>query len=620
MSLSQEEILNLIEQPKNREILDTAKRYELELKHFYARDYTDAYNDNVVCERARPLLTGKKFTKFKEVYQNYALPLVNKVQTHYSKIFSSFGGVFEYRFNGEKIDAQVAFEDSLNTIYNGISDKEYWSENGHVLVNTQPNSIFLTTTKKDGLLRIKHIPLDHIHDVEANEAGIEYVIIQNKIKVDDKDLKMFHVFDDTFFHILLEKSSGFQFVEFEEDGTIKELEQINFKEHGAKSCPAVFASAKLLNEPGNEFILRKSLISDSIPDLYDYVILKTLYLHYKQFSAFGKEIRAQTRCSYKDEELNVSCDGKGFLNPIFGNKTSKYPLGGNICPTCAEKNKNKGVGGEVVEIPIEMQGNEAYIANLPNLFQRINADSSILTFHSDDIKSLEDKILSDSIGSGFGEGFRRQAVNADQVMFSYDDIESNLNREAKSIEKTWSYSVNRAGEMFSSSFVDSLIKLGRNHLLKTTEQLYEELKIISSTTSNLALIGKKKKEILLTESRNNDRLIRRSSRLDQVVPFMEYSAEYVSTNKDTLFQISPEGVDLYYSKTQVLAIFEALNGPVEDFGAGIINEFGEPDEEAAIKKIREELLNIMKNNGLTNDREQPGEPGSLEIEVPGGGK
>lgn len=518
--------------------------------------------------------------------------------THYTKIFSSFGSVFEFDFNGN-VDALLSFELLRSVVYNGIPDKDYWEKIGNIIALTEPNSIFLTGKDDEGRIMIKHIPLKHIHDVEEDEGGIKNIFLEFEKETGEpgsrKKMKFFFVFDEKFFYVLTESQAGFTF--------------IMQGEHGSRKCPVAFASAENID---SKFILKKSRLSDSISDLFDYVILKVLYLNYKHFSAFGKEIKAQTRCTWKSEEMNVACDGKGTLNPILRDQDFQFPMIGNSnCPSC-NGNKNTGVGGEVVEIPIEMQGNEAFLGNIGNLFQRIDADTGILQFHSDDLDKLEDKIFNDSIGFGFGEGFRRQAVNQDQVRASYDDIESNLNDYGKFIEQTWSYNIDRAGEMFSDSFVKSIIKLGRNHFLKTTEQLYSEYETITKNTSNDALIDKKLTEIILTESRNDDRLLRRNKRIQQVIPFSTFTPDFVNKN---LANLNAQQVDLYFNRTQAIAIFDAVNGPIEDWGREMTDETGFVNEAKVILEIQKLLIEILNEYGLTRERGAEAgddERGSLE--------
>lgn len=526
--------------------------------------------------------------------------MVNKIDTHYAKIFSSFGSVFEFDFNGN-VDALLSFEVLRTVVYNGISDKEYWENVGHTITLIEPNSVFLTGKDDEGNIKIKHIPLKHIHDVEEDEGGIKNIFLVFEQETGEpgarKKTKFFFVYDEKFFYVLTESQAGFT--------TVME------GEHGAKKCPLAFASADNVD---SRFILKKSRLSDSISDLFDYVILKVLYLNYKHFSAFGKEIKAQTRCTWKSEELNVACDGKGTLHPLRREQQFEFPFTSSNCPNCNDKGKNTGVGGEVITIPIEMQGNEAFLGNIGNLFQRIDADTGILTFHSEDLEKLEDKIFNDSMGFGFGEGFRRQAVNQDQVRASYDDIESNLNDYGKFIEQTWSYNIDRAGEMFSESFVKSIIKLGRNHFLKTTEQLYDEYALITKNTSNDALIDKKLTEIILTESRNDDRLLRRNKRIQQVIPFSTFTPEFVNKNLATL---NAQQVDLYFNRTQAIAIFDTVNGPIEDWGREMRDEMGFVDEGKVILEIQKLLIEILKQYGLTREsggeaRNQGGDPNPIE--------
>lgn len=588
MILSLEQIKEKIQSPKNRDLLDQAKENERELKLFYSK----SGDSKLIQDLIRPIISGKKLSKFNKVYKNWTKPIINKIETHYSKVFTSPGAVFDFDF-GDNIDAKIGFDLIREGIYSGVSDIKYWEKLGHPIKITQPDSCYVTGTSKEGAINIKHVPLKYIHDIDATEKGVEYLIVKKKIKIDGVERTFYHVWDDVYSYNLVEGEEGVELVVINN--------QAQVFEHGAKKCPVERASTDYLDT--DNFILMKSIISDSIPDLYEYLILKTFYEYYKYYSAFGKEIKAQTRCDYKSEEDNVVCrDGQlSVMHP--GKEFRMYH--DKSCPKCGGGDKGD-LFGEIIEIPLMMQGNSDFLGNLGALFNRVDADTGILTFHSEDLEKIESKIYSDSIGMGFGEGFRRQAVNQDQVRASYDDIESNLNDYGRYTEQTVKYNLDRAAEMWSESFTSSVYKYGKNHFIKDTGILYEELKTIKETTSNDAMIDKKMQEILMTESRNDQKLLKRAKRIQQVIPFNGFTDEYVSSNLESLRAMNSDAVDIYLNKFQVISIFEAVHGPLSEFGSGILNEFGLPDEGTTIKEINKLFIQILDEYGLRTSAESGG--------------
>ena len=590
--LDNETIIKLLAKPRNHEIIAKAKLHENELKQFYSNTHPE-----LIFARVQPLLIDVKYDTFLKVYKNYAQPIINKIRTHYGKIFSAYGSSFEFDFNGN-VEKAMEFDDLRRTIYNGISDREYWRNIGHTKALIEPQSVFVTATNAEGGIEIKHFPLKYLHDFEETESGLQYLILKFSPKDEDQgknNVEYYYVYDSVNFYVYIKTNNGFQVFTDPEGNEL-------VGPHGAKRCPCDFASNENMT---TKIGLKKSRISDSVSDLYDYIFLKILYLIYKQYSAFGTQIKAQVRCEYKNEEKNVICDGHGTLGPIDRAKEFSFPGFTDQCPRC-NSNKNTGTGGEVIEIPLEMQGNEQFINNIGNLYQRIDADSGILTFHSEDIDALEQKIYDDALGTGFGEGMRRQAVNDDQVMASMDDMSSNLADYSKSVEQVWEYSLDRAGEMFSTEdFVKSHIRLGRQYFLKSTEVLYQELELLLKSTSNHTLIDKKQNEIIMTEARTDDRLLRRNKRLKAVMPFSNYSPQYILSNREAL---NKDLLDLYDNSSQVLSIFELVYGPLEDFAIEMVNEDGIIDEGAAIKEIQKTFNEILVDYGLKSNEPNGSEP------------
>ena len=562
--LTTEQIAEKIKNPKNAQALAKAKEIQNSISQYWNNQHPD-----IVYKRVEPLLISEKYKQFIKVFKNWPKPLVNKVRTHYTKIYESYGGVREVSF-GENTNARFVFENIEKTIYEGISSEAYWKKYGHDILLTQPNSVFVTASKEDGLV-IKHVPLKYIHDIDESTAGVDYAIFCMKLK----DVETYYVYDDTFFYTY-EKVKG----------VVSLVEAVP---HGAGKCPVSFASNRFENV--DEIIVKKSVLSDSLDDLLEYSILKTFYQNYKYFGSFPKEIRPQTRCEWKSEERNLACDGVGGLKPIRSNEPYNMPNGGK-CTNC---NKIKGMMGEILEIPISMQSNENFVKNLGNLYNKIEADSNILKVHAEDIKELEDKILADCIGSGFGQQFS-QSVNEKQVGASLDDIESNLNDFAGNIEETWNFNISRAGEMYSSDFEFSNNKWGRQHFLKSTEQLYKELETLTDTSSDPSLIQQKKRDILLTESKNDPSVLKRSARIQQLKPWSLFTPEYITQNIATLQVLNPGDVGLYFYFDQALTQWETSNGRLEDFGTGTPEALLQ--EETIINDIRTSLKSIINSYGV----------------------
>lgn len=591
-----EEIKKVILKPENEESLKTAKLMEKQLSHFF----TGQHVDDVIFIPVGKILTDKKYTVFKNTYKTWTKPIVNRVKTHYGKVFTASGGRVTNVFEGsESEEKQLAFNEMLTTVYTGVPDFKYWESIGINLSFYTPNSTFITA-QKDGEIVIKHAPLDSVRSVKCDESGIRHIVYCYEQKVNGDTQKVYYSYDDLNFYALTHGQDGKLQVMTSTDGSLMA------GPHGAKKNPVTFVSSELVEGAADHgFVLRKSRITDSIGDLFSYAVLKTFYLSYKYYGAFGKEIKAQTRCNYKSEELNIRCDGRG--NVMALNPELSSVIGDGTCPQCATK--NTGILGEIVSIPIEMQGEKNFVANISQMFQRIDADTGILEFHSSDIEALEAKIKTDCIGRGFGSAINNQAVNRDQVRVSYDDIESNLNEFSRYLTQTWNYSVNRAGEMYSSEFRKYHRVLGKKYFLKSSRELIEELGKLAQVTNDQALIDIKTHELIETETRNNPKAEKRAQRIRQVKPFNDFSLNYMAANQDGMRLINADAVDLFFNFNQVLSIFESEHGRLEEFAARSIQEEVRPETQV-IQEIQAELYSILDTYGIRTNAANGGNGGA----------
>jgi hypothetical protein len=547
--LSKEQIRALIQKSAHESLLKEARENENLLQQFY-----DNSHPELVFNEVKPLLTGQKFNKFKVVYKNHAQTLVDRIKKHYQRVFTSSGKSMTYDF-GMNEDIRSAFLIEKQTMFEGTSDGEYFSETGSKLALTQPNSIYVVGSGEDEngelKIKVKHIPLDSIHDIKASIKGIRYCIIKQKVSGEKGVNFRFWVYDDVFFSVWIEGANGI---------TIDPAFGTEMIPHNNSVCPATWVYDD--NMTTTENVSKKSVYNDSTKDLMEYNIIKTFYQNYRYFGAFGKEVMPETRCSFKDTGANVKCNGTGTLSQIDPGLAFQFPLKTSDCPSC--KNKNSGVMGEIFKIPIQQQGNVELMNNYSKLNFRIDADSKILEFHKSDISEFKQSILVDSIGDGYGDTYVNQAINQDQVASNFDTQETNLNYFKHRIEKPWQFCLERAAEIFApESFERIIIKLGNKYFLKTIAQLYDELVLLYKGTNNSALIEQKQFEILMTENKNDIQTIKRFELVRVLKPFSSFPLEYITDNRQALQQSQPTAIAMFDNFDQVLAIWEIENGKIE---------------------------------------------------------
>lgn len=567
MRLTVEEIPELLQKPKNHGLLATLSEAVDERTAFLT-----AGENRYVLETVKKILTPQKYERFKQVYRNHALPLIAKIRSQYRKVLSAQGGGFTADF-GENTEARASFDTVRKNLFRGGSDTDFWDVRGIPTILSCPASVLLVARdpEMDNQVAARMYGLSAIYDFDAHEGGLQYLVLRFERETDGAKtvaaaIEDFYVYDETRLRHFEKVKDTFDLV--------------TDVEHGCSAIPAT-----ILFENGENPRVQVSPLDDVMADLYELCILTTFYKNYKYFSAFGKEIKAEIRCDYRTEE---SFCKEGQLLALDGSQTF------GKCPKCT---KNEGVMGEIVHIPLIQQSDDAFLGNLEKMFKRIDADTAILEFHAGDLEELKSRILQDVLGEGFGQAYRMDAVNKDQVASGFDTQEGRLTHVKKCIEKSWSYLLERAAELHNPSFRSLSFRLGHRFFLKSFEQLTSELKLLKDNGASYAQIQQKEEELVQSEHQRAPRQLTRYQIIKALQPFSGFSQATVFANLQALAQAQPRDVSLYLNFDRLLQRFEAANGRVEEFGIA-------KDLDARIEDIRaafyELLTQIISDNGETN--------------------
>lgn len=584
MILNHETIVKILEIPKNAKSLGEIKESEEWNNLFYSD-----MNNNLLFKKIERLLDDDKMEKFKLVYKNHAQTWISQIKDHFMNIYTAHGRNIDYDF-GENATAKLSFEKLRKTLFNGLSDTKYFQDFGHAVNLTAPSSLLLATQSERGI-NISRVKTSQIHDYESNESGLEYLVIKERVIKEHEDYTRYWVYDDINYWVYRDGTNGF---ELEKSEGI-----VNFGTHDSTKCPAVqFYGVKKYTD---NFLVNKTVWEDGRKDMISYNILKTMYENYKYFGAHGKEIRPKDRCDHKTSSHRCQ---NGVMISLDPENTSTP----GACPRCS---KNRSVMGEVIHIPIQLQMNKEFMANIGNLYQFINADSNILSFHLEDLNQMEAKFLDSIVGKGYGQTFKGQAVNEDQIRNNNEAQKAKLDAYKQKNEDSAQYILDRAAEMHSRSFRGSSYKLGNKYFLQDVTELRNELKEIKTNTSNVSVIRKKQREIILTEYRNDEKFLQEEEIMNIIHPWSMLSEASIMANRDYYMRF-PEKWDMFNNIGTVKALFELRHGNIATFNV---------DQEDAIKRIEgiEEIFyDILKQ--VTNGKQDIPEPGAGIEEGTGGGK
>lgn len=562
--LDQQQIKELINKPENLASIAEAKKDQAYYKQFYNNE-----NPEVITNRAKELLNADDFILFKSLFKNPVRPLINKVETHFKKIYGSDNRIIKSSFGDDK-KASEDFTKLRKKLYHGLPDIDYWRRFAHKLIFTEPSSLFLTAF--DGIaLTTAHMPLSKVHSISANEMGVEYVIF----KEEKEGQVYYYCYDSLYYSIYKETEQGIILDTTVLDGGVI-VDKTGF--HGANKCPVTRVYEEVKSVGDN--IVMKNPLTDYIDEICTYSIFKTIYDEYKYFSGFGNEVRAETNCMGFNDG-SYTCNGEFMFPNGKPNESTK-------CTACTQKKKT--VGGERITIPRNQQSEE-FLKNVKSMYFRVEADSNILTFHSSDIKSFKYSVLEDIIGEGYGSS-RDQQVNktATETKLTFDDQESNLYGFKEPVERSWSNTLDISGSMLSVSYEYSVVSLTDKWYLQSINGLQEEYSQLRNVTSSQVLLQAKEDEIVRATYKNNDTFMKRHHIIKALQPFSGLTEEYINTNYLSLSQSNPNAMILRDNFTQVLAIFEAEDGDIEDY-------FTDSNYSIMLKNIKIKFLNILNDLG-----------------------
>ncbi len=574
--LTEQEIKQLISDGGSKfgkKSLRKAKEHQEELKQFYYDKHPE-----LIFNEVDPILTPQKLTYFKKVWQNPTKSIISHAETHFAKIMGPANRIIRAEF-GRDLNSATDYNQHRVVQYGGISDLKWWQEYGVKLILTEPNAVLLTTKDSDDNPFTILVHLESIFDIHADHSGIHYIIFVEKRKDDKgKEFKLYYYYDDENFWIFREEGQGLTVVTEVVNG---ELVFATGK-HGFFACPANFLYPE--DRFPDNHIIKKSPLTDSIELLYEYSIWHTFIKHYKYFGAFGKEVTPEKQCSGFRNEGGDYCTGGMYYKGEGAKPTN--------CTMC--KNKNKGLMGEVDEIPINQQRDASGdFADWSRVFFRVDPDHNVLIFQKKDLEDSRQLVLDNILGQGFGQN--RDGVvgeTATRVRASFEGQEDTLNEVKTNVQDSWRFTLTAGGYMWNSNtFTHANVFLTNKFFLKSVSEQIEEYGELTKVTSNAAVLQQKQLEIVMSQHRNDEALMSRFEIVKVLQPYSLLNQEIIRT--DTT--LNPTLKQMNQQFPEILGEWELDNGPVE------ANFMMTNNKSALLDKVRAELFQILDNyNEQTN--------------------
>lgn len=576
--LTVEKIKELIKSPKNQKSLLEARENERVLEFLFY----DRHREEKFFSKLTSLLVPDRIEYCRSIYENHCTSILDKIPSHLSKIFEAQGKLFKYRF--KDLNTEIKFSQWSEGSYEGISPLQFWSNKGLQYLLCHPTSIVISDIIAD-VPKNKVYTCSHIVDIDADAQGIKYAILKFNIdsgdqiitadqKAVDVTVKYF-AFDEANYYVL--SQAGDEII------IDKQIP------HKAKECPIEWLYD--VNLYPDNHVIKKSIVWDSRGDLMDYLRSRNFQKMYKYDTGHPTIIEPEI------EEVE-------FSNPAVQDGDYETTPGGNggfagalIAATNQRKPNIKTRSGRRILIP-QQNFNPDVLKHLIDSFKTLEGNSEVLNYLWTDCEQLEEKILCDIIGSGYGATEEIAGKTATEVHAGTETQESVLTFIKSKIETSWQGSFRKCANLGFVGLVSITINLGDKFFLKSDEKLSAELKGMSEAGFPFADLAHKRNEVIYTQYKHDVDFLERRRILNAIQPFTQFTKTEVLGMAQTLVQ-SPANLDfyLYLHFDELVNRFEIEEGSIAVFGVEMENY------NKRIKLIKDKLITYL-NEKLAYGREQ----------------
>lgn len=571
--LSSDQIIDRINNPVNRGEITQACENEQELKAFCTRKE----NQDYILDFVKGMVVNAKYEAFQKEYLNATVDIIDQVRKQYKKVNDAQEKNIRFEFDSSV--KEIEFSNLRKTLYNGLSDVDFFSESIERALYMPHNILFvIPDSDLEGLPNIKEYNISHVWDLECSVSGIDFICFKKSYQDSDKEL-YFGADSEKYFSYVMEK------------GNVVESEEVFFINF--EKCPAFWVWNVNIPE---SLILKKSLLYDSLSYLYDYSVTWNGNNQYKRASAYPTEFRA--KAFQKIESKNPPNNSNSNI-PYNGadDYVQKTP---NAAFLRSEKPKNQTKLGATVELDIFTTATEKLDQYIKAHF-RLESDSEILKFHETNIDAQRKLILAQICGEGFGQSSTREAINIKQVQMNFDNQESNLDDFRNYIQKSWKGANDIAAKIFSNTFVESVVFLGDEYFLRTASQLNEELTAMKEAGFPQSDIEEKVKKIRQTQNKHNPSYLNRANILSEIQPFQNFDSNFINQSAQFLQQFQFKDYTLYLNFQLVVSLFEQNNGKVQDYQVDLPYYIRVSQIREEFYKINDEILSNQSIINTSNE-------------------
>lgn len=529
MEYSDSAIKKRIKQPKNSRAIAQARAHE---------DMIAVFS------------TGKNCANLYEQYAEYFVPelketILKTFSMHTKPLLSPDSGTIYAHFN--KINDTLEGK----TVQRNFSDEAAKKEYIHKLDKTTPKALnfdrffskkifnkviykpnsrliidFPAEENATNSPELKIAELPDIHDIDEDTEEIHLLILKSEnrssyLKAGEKQKTYFFVFDAKKYQTW-------------EGSVFGKLEKIAEHKHNFGCCPALSLGANMYLNNG---IIKKSPLSDSIADLYDYNFVVNTTKYYQWQNGLPLHFGIEKDCTATDPETEAPCEN-GFFVSFKKDENGKNTTIRKKCPACERRKKEKMRFGKKIDFKYEDFVQHPQLSqNLQKMFGFVSIDKDTMQFNQELIQQKATKIEQDITGRTFNSNKSKEALNETHVEASLDDKQNNLTTFASRIEGIQEWAENFLGKiLFPEHFLNVNVFYGRKFFLKNLSTQYNDYTKLLQSEADEYLIAQKSYELVFREYKHDKLFMKIYNLTNAVIPFRYIPTKELLANADKFQQ------------------------------------------------------------------------------------
>jgi hypothetical protein len=529
MPFSREDIEKRLKQPKEGAALQRARTHETWLQAF-----SSPAGKSRLVEAYASFFVEDLHALIRQTFEVHSSPLLapgtGAVYAHFHKITDTVEGRSVDYYFSRKSDEQD-FSRLRKAAYPGQTPEDFYTRQVLSALLYQPNSrLVIDFPPESGEIaqpRILLVPVEDIHDLQEDATGLSLLILKKAEKKDGHATgnHTYYIYTPQDYQVWEEKS--------------RQLRRLSVQPHPFGCCPAVSVS-QLPMRPG-QYVEKKSPISDSMPDLYDYNLLRNMAKFYHWQNGlplhFGLE---SSHCDAIDSESGTACQGGYFLVP-YEDESGEAQVRRKACPACERRKKEKMRWGNRIDLKTDhVMGNPEVVQAMYKAFGFVSTDEKLLRFNEEALQRKIEQIENDITGRSIASSHSKEALNEKHVEATLDDKRNNLSAFAAQLEHLQQWTDGFLGRvLFPESFMGCHVFYGRGFFLRSTAAMTEEYTQLAEAGADEFLLNQKAYELVLAQYRHDPLFMKAYELVCAVIPLRHVPTSELLTHATT-FQADPK--------------------------------------------------------------------------------